>query len=321
MRQSLLIIALLLVRCVVLYGGERGGLQRIVFTPQWTSQCQFAGYYVAQEKGYYADAGLEVEISQPSTSKPAVEYLKSGESQIITMQLAQALVEMGKGAPLVNILQTSQQSSLLLVSRDPIKGLADLRGKRIGRWKTNFAVVAQAVDRIDSLQIEWIPFIQNINLFISGAIDGTLATSYNEYYQLLFSGVKLTDKNVIRFSRLGYDIPEDGVYVTREFYQSHRDVAIRFAEASRKGWEWAAAHPEEALSIAVRYIRMQETGTNIVLQRLLLEETLRLLCDPESGQMTFRLRPEAVAETNELLLKGGLIEVPVTYRQLTEGHE
>lgn len=321
MRQSLLIIALLLVRCVVLYGGERGGLQRIVFTPQWTSQCQFAGYYVAQEKGYYADAGLEVEISQPSTSKPAVEYLKSGESQIITMQLAQALVEMGKGAPLVNILQTSQQSSLLLVSRDPIKGLADLRGKRIGRWKTNFAVVAQAVDRIDSLQIEWIPFIQNINLFISGAIDGTLATSYNEYYQLLFSGVKLTDKNVIRFSRLGYDIPEDGVYVTREFYQSHRDVAIRFAEASRKGWEWAAAHPEEALSIAVRYIRMQETGTNIVLQRLLLEETLRPLCDPESGQMTFRLRPEAVAETNELLLKGGLIEVPVTYRQLTEGHE
>lgn len=321
MRQLLLIIVLLLTRFVVLYGEEHDGVQKIVFTPQWTSQCQFAGYYVAQEKGFYADAGLEVEICQPSTSKPAIEYLKSGESQIITMQLAQALCEMGKGAPLVNILQTSQRSSLLLVSREPIEELADLRGKRIGCWKTNFAVAAQAMDRIESLQIEWIPFIQNINLFISGAIDGTLATSYNEYYQLLFSGVELTDKNVIRFSSLGYDIPEDGVYVTRDFYQSHRDVAVKFAEASRKGWEWAAAHPEEALNIAVRYIRMRETGTNIVLQRLLLEETLRLLCDSESGRMTFRLKPEAVTEANDLLLKGGLLEVPITYKLLTEGHE
>ena len=177
MKRLLFILTTLLACAATLYGEEAEEREKIVFTPQWTSQCQFAGYYVAQEKGFYADAGLEVEIKQPSTSKPAIEYLKSGESQIITMQLAQALCEMGKGAPLVNILQTSQQSSLLLVSRQPVKDIRDLRGKRIGCWKTNFAVTAQAADHILSLQIEWIPFIQNINLFISGAIDGTLATS------------------------------------------------------------------------------------------------------------------------------------------------
>lgn len=208
MRQLLLILTALLACAATLHGEEPEERRKIVFTPQWTSQCQFAGYYVAQEKGYYADAGLEVEIRQPSTSKPAIEYLKSGESQIITMQLAQALYEMGRGAPLVNILQTSQQSSLLLVSRRPVKDIHDLRGKRIGCWKTNFAVTAQAADHILSLQIEWIPFIQNINLFISGAIDGTLATSYNEYYQLLFSGVELNEEKVIRFSRIGYDSPK-----------------------------------------------------------------------------------------------------------------
>lgn len=321
MKRYLFILALLLTGSSILCGEEHDGLQKIVFTPQWTSQCQFAGYYVAREKGYYADEGLEVEIRQPSTSKPAIEYLKDGESQIITMQLAQALYEMGKGTALVNILQTSQQSSLLLVSRKPVKGLPDLRRKRVGCWKTNFAVVAQAVDKIDSLQIEWIPFIQNINLFISGAIDATLATSYNEYYQLMFSGVELSGNNVVRFSQIGYDIPEDGVYVTRDFYRKHHDVAVRFAEASRKGWKWAAAHPEEALAIAVRYIRMQETGTNIVLQRLLLEETLRLLHDPESRQITFKLKPESVKKTNTLLLEGGLLGSPVSYRLLTEGHE
>lgn len=321
MKKILFILTVLLSCTASIHGEEREEGKKIVFTPQWTSQCQFAGYYVALEKGFYADAGLEVEIRQPSTSKPAIEYLKSGESQIITMQLAQALYETGQGAPLVNILQTSQQSSLLLVSRKPVEGIEDLRGKRIGRWKTNFAVTAQAADRIHALQIEWIPFIQNINLFISGAIDGTLATSYNEYYQLLFSGVEMSEKNVIRFSRIGYDIPEDGVYVTREFYRKHRDIASRFAEASRKGWEWTAAHPEEALHIAIRYIRMQETGTNIVLQKLLLEETLRLLQDPQSGRMTFRLKPESVAEGNKVLLEGGILKAPVSYKLLTEGHE
>lgn len=321
MKRLLFILTTLLACAATLYGEEAEEREKIVFTPQWTSQCQFAGYYVAQEKGYYADAGLEVEIRQPSTSKPAIEYLKSGESQIITMQLAQALCEMGKGAPLVNILQTSQQSSLLLVSRQPVKDIRDLRGKRIGCWKTNFAVTAQAADHILSLQIEWIPFIQNINLFISGAIDGTLATSYNEYYQLLFSGVELNEEKVIRFSRIGYDIPEDGVYVTREFYRKHREMATKFAEASRKGWEWAAAHPEEALDIAVRYIRMQETGTNIVLQKYLLEETLRLLHDPTDGRMTFRLKPESVDQANRVLLEGGILEKPVSYQLLTEGHE
>lgn len=321
MKRLLFILTTLLACAATLYGEEAEEREKIVFTPQWTSQCQFAGYYVAQEKGFYADAGLEVEIKQPSTSKPAIEYLKSGESQIITMQLAQALCEMGKGAPLVNILQTSQQSSLLLVSRQPVKDIRDLCGKRIGCWKTNFAVTAQAADHILSLQIEWIPFIQNINLFISGAIDGTLATSYNEYYQLLFSGVELNEEKVIRFSRIGYDIPEDGVYVTREFYRKHREMATKFAEASRKGWEWAAAHPEEALDIAVRYIRMQETGTNIVLQKYLLEETLRLLHDPTDGRMTFRLKPESVDQANRVLQEGDILEKPVSYQLLTEGHE
>ena len=45
--------------------------QRIVFTPQWTPQSQFAGYYVAQEKGFYQEAGIEVIIKHPSASYSA----------------------------------------------------------------------------------------------------------------------------------------------------------------------------------------------------------------------------------------------------------
>ena len=58
--------------------------QRIVFTPQWTAQSQFAGYYVAQEKGFYKDAGVEVDFQHPSVSYSALYRLMEGSSDIIT---------------------------------------------------------------------------------------------------------------------------------------------------------------------------------------------------------------------------------------------
>ena len=121
----------------------------------------------------------------------------------------------------------------------------------------------------EHLDYEWIRIASNINLFISGAIDATLAMSYNEYYQLAQAGVKLTDKNVYRFCDHGYNVQEDGVYMTREYYNQHRDEARRFAEASKKGWEWAAEHPEETLEIVMKYVQRNYIGTNRVLQELI----------------------------------------------------
>lgn len=66
--------------------------QRIVFTPQWLPQAQFAGYYVAQTKGFYLEEGLDVEFKHPSASYPAVNRMIDGNSHIITLQLPQAMV-------------------------------------------------------------------------------------------------------------------------------------------------------------------------------------------------------------------------------------
>lgn len=57
--------------------------QKIVFTPQWTAQSQFAGYYVALEKGFYKEAGLNVEIQHPSASYSAINRLIEGSSRVI----------------------------------------------------------------------------------------------------------------------------------------------------------------------------------------------------------------------------------------------
>ena len=140
--------------------------------------------------------------------------------------------------------------------------------------------------------------------------------SYNEYYQLLSTGIISPGKGIYRFSEHGYNVQEDGVYMTAEGYGKNRDAAERFARASRRGWEWCAAHPEEALEIVMKYVKQFRIPTNQVLQQLMLEEILRLQLDPDSGKREFRLRPDMVKFSSDLLLEGGIIKNEVTYEML-----
>ena len=190
--------------------GALSAQTRVVFTPQWTAQSQFAGYYVALEKGFYKSVGLDVEIVHPSASYPVVNRIKDGDSDIVSLQLLHAIAEVENGLELVNIMQTVQRSGLQIISRDcNIRTFDDLRGKRVGIWKAAYGELAKMPDYDMELGIEWIPFIQNINLFISGAIDATVAMSYNEALKIKAAGFESV--SVIPFQGTAYDFPDDGI--------------------------------------------------------------------------------------------------------------
>lgn len=289
--------------------------EKFIFTPQWTAQSQFAGYYVAQEKGFYKEAGLNVEIVHPSLTQPAMKRIKNKESHATTLQLCQAIEIVDGGIDLVNILQTSMNNSMVIVSRRGVNPLTQ-KGERIGIWSAGFGQLAICMSKKEHLDYEWVPFASNVNLFVAGAIDATLAMSYNEYYQLVQTGLPVNEKSVYRFCDHGYNVQEDGLYVTREYYNKHRDEAKKFAQASRRGWEWAAAHPEETLDIVMKYVQESHLITNRVLQKLMLEEVLRLQVDRESGKREFRLRPDMVKRASDLMLEYNLLKHEITYEQL-----
>jgi NitT/TauT family transport system substrate-binding protein len=291
--------------------------EKLVFTPQWTAQAQFAGYYVAQEKGFYRDEGIEVEIVHPSLTLTAMNRIRRNESQATTLQLCQAMEIIDGGIPLVNILQTSMNNAMVIVSRRDRDPLTQ-KGAHVGIWSAGFGQIAICMSLKEGLDYEWIRFATNVNLFIKGAIDATLAMSYNEYFQLVQAGYELSSKNVYRFCDHGYNVQEDGVYMTREYYEKHKEQARKFAKASRRGWEWAAEHPEETLAIVMKYVKKDHIATNEVLQRLMLEDILRLQVDRESGKREFRLRPDMVKQASDLLEEYWMIDHEVTYEQLTE---
>ena len=306
------IIGFLLLPCIV-------HAQRIVFTPQWTPQSQFAGYYVAQEKGFYKEAGVEVDFQHPSVSYSALNRLMEGSSDMITTQLTQAVIAIDRGIPMAHVLQTSQKNGLVLLGRtDSIRTIEDLRKKKVGVWKAGFGELAYIMDAELRLGIKWIPFLEGTNLFISGAIDATLAMSYNEYLQIRVSGHE--DKIPIRLSDIGYDYPEDGLYVSLDFYRRYPEKVKAFVEASRKGWEWTHEHPEEALDIVMKWAEKEQVHTNRIFQRWMLEEILRLQCEEGERKPSFRLDAGVVKKLSDLLWKHHRIQNPVTI-EILKGRE
>ena len=149
-----------------------------------------------------------------------------------------------------------------------------------------------------------------------GTVRTECQSGRGRYYQLIQAGLEISEQAVYRFSDHNYNVQEDGVYMTRAYYKKHPDRAKRFAQASRKGWEWAAAHPEEALDIVMQYVRRDKLETNRVMQRLMLKEILRLQVDRESKKREFRLRPDMVRKASRLMVECGLLKHEVTYEDL-----
>ena len=276
---------------------------KLVFTPQWTAQSQFVGFYVASSMGYYQEAGLDVVIRHPAASKPSIDYLTEGESQFITMNLVTAMNLIDDGIPLVNVLQMSQQNNLLIVSHN---------------WKSGFSELPMAMDKKFGLGIQWVPFISNVNLYISGAIDAALAMSYNEFFQLKMAGQRIKDEQLLYMRDIGYNVPEDGVYVTADFYSKHKDLVTKFAEATRKGWEWAVEHPDEALDIVMVTMRQSGIPGNMIAQEWMLKQILNQLADKDTGKRSYKLEPKAVELANRILLESGVIKKEITYHQITQ---
>lgn len=291
---------------------------RLVFTPQWTAQAQFAGFYVADAKGFYKEAGLNVSIEHPSSSNPNINRLKMGQCQFITLHLVSAMKFIDEGIQLVNISQHFQQNTQMIVSHKPLKGIESLRGMKIGHWKSGFSELAFSMNNRYDLNIQWVPFISHINLYISNAIDATMAMSYNEYFQLKIAGQKIQKDQTLYFRDIGYNVPEDGVYTTASFYKTHKQEVEKFAEATRKGWEWAYNNPEETLDIVMMYCQANNVATNRVVQEWMLQECLKVLSNKNTGKRTYTLDPKGLDLANQLMTEGGVIKKNIPYQQITQ---
>ena len=254
--------------------GSSQKLFKVRYTPKWSPQAQFAGFYMAQAKGFYQDYGLDVQIMPHFSEEQTLDDLNQGRTDFCTLFLVSALNTYAPDTKLLNLAQFSQSSTLMYVGKRKrgITSIASMNHKRLGLWLSEFKLISESFCSKNQIRPIFIPVENNNVLFINDAIDIINVMEYNEYHSLLMSGMDEEDLYVIRMRDQGYNIVEDGLYTTQSFFESHRKECINFAEASRDGWVYALNHPEETLEVVMKIMRDSHTPASINHQKWMLEK-------------------------------------------------
>ena len=286
----------------------------MVLQLKWLADAQSAGYFVAQAKGYYHKAGLEVTILPGGPDITPSEVLASGKADVAVDWMPSALAVRDKGAPLVNVAQVFEHSGLQLTCRrdSGIRRPADFKGKRLGVWHAGnefpfLAWMAKLGYRTDGPNPDVTVLKQGagVELLTQKQADCISTMTYNEYGQLLDAGMKPSELVVFRYDDLGVAALEDGLYVLQPTLADpvKLEKLGRFLRASIAGWRYAMKpeHFGEAVTMV-----MQGTGTATFDQpheERMLREIAKLL--PGSRHGYGYLEPAAYERTVDVLLSGG----------------
>ncbi len=269
-------------------------LKSVRFMPLWTPQAQFAGYYMAYEKGIYAKHGIDLKILKSGPGFSPSQALKSGDADFAALWLSTALGECSQGTDLVNLAQLIQKSSLMLITKKSsgIDTLEAMRGKKVGLWGGDLSIPVKAVLNKKNITVREIRQSQTINLFLRGGIDATSAMWYNEYHTILSSGINPDELHVFFMSEYNMNFPEDGIYALRKTVQQDPELAYAFVNASLEGWRYAFDHPKEAVEVTLKYMRQAGLPANTAHQTWMLNR-MRDLFQPLQGGKFGELNPQS----------------------------
>ncbi|MCB8838446.1 ABC transporter substrate-binding protein [Aurantimonas sp. VKM B-3413] len=228
---------------------------------KWVADAQFAGYYVAKDKGFYDDAGLDVTIKPGGPDIAPEQVIAGGGADVIVDWMAAALVAREKGVPLVNIAQPFVRGGLQLTCRKDtgIEKPEDLKGKTLGVWYYGneypfFAYMSKlGLNAQEGGDVTVLKQAFNVDPLLQKQADCISTMSYNEYWQLIEAGMKPEDLVVFKYSDEGAAMLEDGLYTLEPKLDDPAfvDKMARFVKASMKGWEYAQEHPDEAVQIVM----------------------------------------------------------------------
>ena len=275
---------------------------------QWEHQAQFAGYYLALEQGYYAEEGLDVEILAGGPHVDPLRMVNSGTAEFATTMLSSALATEENGSNLVLLRQLINRSNLMLIAwkdgrhgTTPIRQPADLNGTTITLWEGFRPAYLQFLHRYE-VDARILPQYYNLSLFLHRGADASCAMRYNEYHVLHQSGIDAAELTVFDFHQLGINLPEDGIYTRRSFWQEQPETAEAFARASMRGWEHAHRHPDEALDLVMTYVQTAKLPVNRTHMHWMLDTVLDSIFPAKQGEwVTGKLSPDSYQQAVRIL--------------------
>lgn len=254
--------SMLLVGASLLTAFSVQAADKITLQLKWVTQAQFAGYYVAKDKGFYEAEGLDVDIKPGGPDIAPAQVLAGGGADVIVDWMPSALATREKGVPLVNIAQPFKSSGMMLtcLKETGIKKPEDFKGKTLGVW-------------FFGNEYPFLSWMAHLKIPTTGGADGVTVLkqgfnvdpllqkqaacistmTYNEYGQVLDAGIKPEDLVTFKYEDEGVATLEDGLYVLEDKLKDakFKEDMVKFVRASMKGWKWAEENPDEAADIVL----------------------------------------------------------------------
>lgn len=268
--------------------GSAQAADKVTIQLKWVAQAQFAGYFVAKEKGFYKDAGLDVTIKPGGPDVAPPQVIAGGGADVVVDWMPSALASREKGVPLVNISQTFKKSGLELTCRAEtgIKKPTDLKGKVTGVWYGGneypfLSWMSKLGYKTDGSPagVKIIKQGFNVDPLLQKQADCVSTMAYNEYWQVIDGGYKPSQLTVFKYEDEGVATLEDGLWVLDKSLKDPAFVAkmAKFVKASMKGWDYAKANPDEAVKII---LAGDSTGAKTAKdQKRMMTEVSKLLGD------------------------------------------
>jgi NitT/TauT family transport system substrate-binding protein len=283
--------------------------ENVTLQLKWVTQAQFAGYMVAQAKGFYKEAGLDVTIKPGGPDINPQQVLAGGGADVVVDWMPSALATREKGSPVVNIAQPFKRSGMMLTCRKEtgITKPEDFKGKKLGvwffgneypflSWMSQLGIPTQGgADGVEVIKQGF-----NVDPLIQKQADCISTMTYNEYWQVIDAGIAADQLVTFKYEDMGVSTLEDGLYVLEDKLKDPAFVATmaKFVKASMKGWDYARANNDEAAQIVVDN---DSTGAATIEHQKRMMSEISKLTEGSDGSLDVA----AADRTAATLMKGG----------------
>lgn len=281
--------------------------EEVTLQLKWVTQAQFAGYYVAKDKGFYDEEGLDVTILAGGPDIAPPQVMAGGGADVMVDWLPSALAAREKGLPIVNIAQPFKSSGMMLtcLKESGVATPEDFKGKTLGVWFGGneypfLSWMSTLGLKTDGTDVTVLKQGFNVDPLLQKQAACISTMTYNEYGQVLDAGVSADDLVTFKYEDQGVATLEDGLYVLEDNLKDEAFKAkmAKFVRASMKGWKYAEEHPDEAAMIV---LDNDETGAQTEAhQKRMMSEIAKLTAGSNGA-----LDPADFDRTVAILMAGG----------------
>ena len=310
-----LIVFLVIVAGVAVFlinTGRQSDVDNVTLRLKWLHQSQFAGYYAAEQEGFYKEEGIDVKIVPSGAETPSIQIVAGGSEQFGISGMSQLIEARAKGIPVVALATTYRKNPLIWFGIDKnIQTPQDLVGKKVGLTVgSNSDLLFRAMlkkNGVDIEDINIVPVKYNLALLLEGEVD-----MYEGYLtdQPISAELAGYETYILNPSDYGIYFYGDTLFTTEKVIQENPDLVKRFTRATIKGWQFAYDNPEKA----VDYVLMYSNQLNREQEMRGMETSLELIQPDDKPIGTIEM--DVVKQIQDLLVDYGILESPIDLDKL-----